>query len=149
MEILYTSRSDCIVIVNGEYLHLKERDILVITPGDIHEFNKSTNNSERLLIQFDVTMFDAFEQSNNINHILSYSNRIHFSEGNTVHKMLEDQINKIIKEENDKQPAYVLALNARLYDIIIIAKGLINKDNSIKHNSNLEMLNREINFVPA
>lgn len=154
VELVYALENSFHVIVNNREYKLGEKDILFIPCGDIHGFQGIKNKGKRVFIQFDICMLTGFGGFSTVTPYLSQPRRVSYSEDQSLHSLIEDQILKIINEYEKKDYAYALFLNARIYDILVLlSRSLINKINEITEKSSikrvygLEKLNAALKFV--
>lgn len=148
IEIIYMIEGGVKVGVNNKTYNLKEGDILLISSGDIHYFLPEYNHSNRVVIQFNLSIFDNFfsviNERKEIRPLFDRSKRLSSDWHIIVKEEMEKQINGIIDEYNCKRPGYKLALKARLYDLIVllIRKVPIENITSEEENKHREVLNR-------
>lgn len=148
IEIIYMIKGGVKVGVNNKTYNLKEGDILLISSGDIHYFLPEYNHSNRVVIQFNLSIFDNFfsviNERKEIRPLFDRSKRLSSDWHIKVKQEMEKQINGIIEEYNCKSPGYKLALKARLYDLIVllIRKVPIENLTSEEENKHREVLNR-------
>ena len=86
-------------------------------------------------------MLNAFVDINIIKPFISLTKKISHLDDNKLHNELEHQIFRIIDEDAQKNFAYVLSLNARIYDILVILSR------SLAHTVNLNDLQYGIKKV--
>ncbi len=124
IEIIYMVEGNVKVGVNDKIYDVSEGDILLISSRDIHCFMPESSHSNRVVIQFNLSIFDNLNsmmgERKEIRPLFDRSKR--FSKYWDIHvKMeMEEQIKALIKEYNDKQEGYKLALKARLYDLLVL-----------------------------
>lgn len=148
IEIIYMIEGGVKVGVNDKTYDLKEGDILIISSGDIHYFLPEYHHSNRVVIQFSLSIFDNFfsvvNERKEIRPLFDRSKRLSSDWHIIVKEEMEKQIKGIIDEYDFKRPGYKLALKARLYDLIVllIRKVPIENITSEEENKHREVLNR-------
>jgi len=131
IEIIYPSKGNYIALVNGQEYPMKERDILFIPGGEIHNFDTHIKG-ERFFIQFEIASLDVFGQFNKLTPILSTVKLVSPNNDTNLHHQLENELIKIINEYTQKALSYTIALNARLFDILVLlSRSLLYKVTSV------------------
>jgi len=134
VEVVYVLDGGLRVGVNSEIYTMGPRDILLITSGDVHYFVPEPKRVNRLILHFDRAFFEsAFPAAKNKRFTrVILTDRENAGENNdpdpgtvpntgrSVHKLLEEQILAIIEENRTKNDAYRIAMQARLFDILVI-----------------------------
>lgn len=154
VELLYVAEGSCMSTVNNTVYSLVERDILIISGGDIHDFHIRNSNGKRIFIQFDISALGGLGSISIAKPFLALSRKISLIDDMEFHNSLEEQILKIIIEYDKKDFAYSLFLSARIYDILaILARNLAWRQSSqavqssIKKIHGLEKLNQAFKFI--
>ncbi|HHV98927.1 MAG TPA: AraC family transcriptional regulator [Clostridiaceae bacterium] len=154
LEIIYAMESDYEVIVNNANYVLDERDILLISGGDIHGFHVHGNRGKRIFIQFDITKLKGFGFDNSLKLLISKTRKISYQNDKDLHRMLEEQIIKMIEDYNKNDLASPLYLSARVYDILSIlarhcANWIMNETpvSGSKRIYGLEKLNGALKYI--
>ncbi|HEX7715026.1 MAG TPA: AraC family transcriptional regulator [Bacillota bacterium] len=119
LEIIYVLDEDLVIGLNHEVYTLKPRDIFLIGPGEVHFFINPPKKSKRVIIQFELAIFESFaarmrEQKFSNPLIRSIDERSH------PHRGLERQILRIKEEYIRHREGHELAIKARLYDLVVI-----------------------------
>lgn len=124
IEIVYVIEGSLRVGINSNIYTLHERDMIIISSGDIHYFLGHETFSKRVLIQFSLSIFDNLSSAVNerkfIRHLFNHSKRMSSDWDGQVHDEMEKQILWLVKEYNELKQGYKLALKARLYDLVVI-----------------------------
>ena len=124
VEIIYALEDDLRVGINHEIHSLKVRDILLVGGGDVHFFPPQTQPVKRMIIQFDLAFFETFAalfRDKRFTVALLRENVDPMAQGAAgVHADMEQQLLAILRESDQKQEGYKLALKARMYDLLII-----------------------------
>jgi AraC-like DNA-binding protein len=124
IEIIYMTTGSVKVGVNDKLYELEKGDILLISSGDIHYFLPEYNGSNRVVIQFNLSIFDnaasAVSDRKEFRPLFHRSKRLSRYWGRDVKLEMENYIKTIIKEYDEKKEGYKLALKARLYDLIVM-----------------------------
>ena len=148
IEIIYMIEGSVKVGVNDKMYNLMKGDILLINSGDIHCFMPEYNQSNRIVIQFNLSIFDnidsAISDKKEIRLLFDRSKRLSRYWDSDVKAEMEEQIKDIIREYNEKKEGYKLALKARLYDLVVllIRKVPMEKRTYEEENRQIDTLNR-------
>lgn len=120
LEIVYALDYELMIGLNHEVYILKPRDIFLIGPGEVHFFVTPPQKSQRIILQFEPSLFESFVP-------VMRERRFTFpliarepGPAGPGHRGLEQQILNIAKEHSAKQEGYQLAIKARLYDMIVV-----------------------------
>lgn len=129
VELIYNLDGFCKVTVNGLEAVLNEKEILLVPSGEIHDIH-AFGTGKRFFIQFDLSLLDGFGGINTIKPVLTQTEKISANESRNLHKALEKLILEIIEEYEAKKIGYALALNARIFDILVLlSRNLIIRKN--------------------
>lgn len=132
VEVVYVLDGSLRVGVNSEIYTMYPKDILLITSGDVHYFVPEPKRVNRLILHFDRAFFEsAFPAAKNKrfakviltdrkNADLNADSNADRTIAPSVHELLEEQILAIIEENRTKNDAYRVAMQARLFDILVI-----------------------------
>lgn len=148
IEIIYMIEGGVKVGVNDNMYNLMKGDILLISSGDIHCFMPEYNQSSRIVIQFNLSIFDnidsAISDKKEIRPLFDRSKRLSRYWDSDVKAEMEEQIKDIIREYSEKKEGYKLALKARLYDLVVllIRKVPMEKRTYEEENRQIDTLNR-------
>jgi AraC-like DNA-binding protein len=120
LEIIYVLDQNLMIGINNEVFTLKPRDILLIGRGEVHFFLTPPKKSKRLIIQFELAMFESFTEMMQDRRfsqpLIGYMD----GAGLETHRDLEKQLLSIKDEYFSKHDGYQLAIRARLYDLMVI-----------------------------
>ena len=121
IELIYAMKNGYQVNVNGVNIFMDESDILIIAGGDIHGFtaDKTGNDVKLVFIQFDVPSLDCLNHIKNLVWTLACTRVISRKNNSFVHDEIEKNIRKILDEHERKDTAYEMAINARIFDILV------------------------------
>lgn len=154
VELVYILENDYRVDVKGKEYHLHERDILLIAGGDIHGITTRNNKGKRFFIQFDISMLDGFGAMHAVLPFLSHTRKFSSSEDEALHDALEKQILALSQAYEDKDFAYELYLNARIFDLLVLlSRSLAGKvsgegiGGGINKTLGLEKLNQAFKYI--
>ncbi len=154
LEMIYVMENHYEVIVNNTDCALDERDILLISGGDIHGFDVKGNKGKRIFIQFDISKFGGFGFDNSLKSLISKTRKISSKSDNELHRSIEEQIVKIIDDYSRNDIASPLYLSARIYDILsILARHFANRikdeipDSGSKRIYGLRKLNGAFKYI--
>jgi AraC-like DNA-binding protein len=124
VEIILIEKNDFNVTVNNSNYQLNENDILFIAGGDTHGFNNVNKPGIRYFIQFDLSDFNTFVNSNKLKEFLSSTFLIQNSD-NGDYLALKSTILDIVRFNQKRDFAYELFLCARIYAILAILCTII------------------------
>lgn len=133
VELVYVLEDECKVTVNTQEYRLFKQDIFLIAGGDVHGFSCCRQKGRRAFIQFDVSMLDGFQKLNAAKPYISSSRFISCRTDQALHHLLEQQIIRILQEYDHKEMLYPMALNARIFDIIVLLSRSFSQNRDIIH----------------
>lgn len=155
VEIIYVLGDELKVGLNNTIYTLRNRDILIINMGEVHYFVMQPNKCDRIIIQFDLSIFE--EIANNIsgrrllNPLITYSSP---SENNqfSIHEYFENNILDINEEIKNKDSGYEFIISSRLCNL---AAGMIRylpneklcSDEKNKQMERLKLLEKITNYI--
>jgi AraC-like DNA-binding protein len=148
IEIIYMTNGSVKVGVNDKTYDIQAGDILLISSGDIHCFLPDYSAGRRIVIQFNLAIFDSavsiVSERKEIRPLFDCSKRLSTEWKAEVKKEMESQIRGIVEEYNRKDEGYKLALKARLYDLVvlILRKVPMERLSSEEENRHREALGR-------
>ncbi|MGH4051233.1 MAG: AraC family transcriptional regulator [Clostridium sp.] len=154
IEIIYHVEGKVKVGIANDLYHLKARDILIIGPGEVHFFLKEKQPSNRVVIQFRMSIYDAFlsgaKDSKVIRPMFTHSK--YLTPGTVIHTLMEKQIQQLISENSGEREGYKLIMKARLYDLagILIRympKGEYSAKAESHHMEKLQKLDKVFQYV--
>ncbi|MFD2615897.1 AraC family transcriptional regulator [Terrilactibacillus laevilacticus] len=123
VEIIYVFKGSINIGVNDEPIHVKKGEILFINGGDIH-YILASSDSERFVIQFDLTFFQEISTMNVIEKNLRDAFSQMKNSSTEWNKTTKDKMVKIIEniqEENTKkQEGYPFVIKAKLYEMMAL-----------------------------
>lgn len=124
IEIIYMIGGNVKVGVNNKMYDIQAGDILLISSGDIHCFLPDLTMGTRIVIQFNLAIFDNFasimSERKEIRPLFDCSKRLSTEWSTEVKLEMENQIKGIVEEYDKKEEGYKLALKARLYDLVVL-----------------------------
>jgi len=154
IEIIYLVEGSVKVGIGNDLYHLKRRDILIIGPGEVHFFLKEMRPSNRAVIQFRMSIYDAFlSGSKDIRTIRPmFTHSKYLTPGTELHSLMEKQIQQLINENTASKEGYKLIMKARLYDLAgILIRYMPKGEYSAKDESHqmerLQKLNKVFQYV--
>jgi AraC-like DNA-binding protein len=139
IEIVYVIKGKMKIGINNSIYELKERDMIIISSGDVHYFLGFAEYSKRVIIQFNLAIFDNLSSLNDRRIMRSLFDNIKSLGSHWDHKVqkdIEEQLLGLMKEYTCAQSGYKLALKARLYDLAVILMRMIPTEYLIKGNEN-------------
>jgi AraC-like DNA-binding protein len=116
IELLYIEKNDFIVYVNSKKIFLKEKDIIFIPSGVIHEFQCVTTTGTRYFVNFEIT------ELNFVGNIKSFPGNVRVikPEEEGLYQAVKKQIDRILREQQSPGPTSPFYYVARLIDILIL-----------------------------
>jgi AraC-like DNA-binding protein len=124
IEIIYMVKGNVKVGVNNKMYALEAGDILLISSGDIHCFLPDCSIGNRIVIQFNLAIFDnlssVMSERKEIRPLFDCSKRLSTEWSDGVKLEMENQIKGIVHEYKEREEGYKLALKARLYDLVVL-----------------------------
>lgn len=118
-EIVYLLEECITVGLNSEVHALNPRDILLISPGEVHYFLPQPRQVRRIIVQFSPTIFESSAALMRNCHFTAPF--IPAGPGSaSLHDQLEQQILTAQAEFTAKQAGFQLAIKARLFDLVTI-----------------------------
>lgn len=112
LEIVYVLSGQTQLIINSISYYIKENDMAIILPGQIHSFVGNTHN--RVFLMKTVLMDSTSEFF--YNHHLKNSI---IQSGDPLRKSLSDQIDIIVNETNDKKIGYEIQVRKSIDTIML------------------------------
>jgi len=154
IEIVYCIENGIDVRIGSRYIHLNEKDILFICPGEIHGFQAQEIKGKRVFIQFDINSLDGLDAAENSFNPFVNTFILSCTRHQMLYRKISNQLINIIDAHNKKEPSYALYLKARIYDVFfLLSKNTdidIMTDNrkSVKKRVySLERLNKGLAFL--
>lgn len=122
IEVVYVLEGSTKVGLNNEIYTLNDKDILVISGGDVHYFLTQNKSGKMVIFQFELSIIDIYESTLSDRRLLCplIRNETIDLEYINIHKKLEKQILALLKEYDNKLEGYRMALKARVYDLMLI-----------------------------
>lgn len=148
IEIIYMIDGGVKVGIDDKTFILKEKDILLIGSGDIHCFLPEYSESNRLVIQFSLSIFDnaisSINERKEIRPLFHRTKRLSSDWNFEVKLKIEKQIQEIYEEYSKKEEGYKLALKARLYDLVVLLLRRVPMETRslVEENKKKEILSR-------
>lgn len=151
IEIIYVLDENLVIGLNNEIFTVKPRNIFLIGRGEVHFFITPPKKSKRIILQFELSMFEAFTA---MMRERKFSSPLIESQGGDeqTHRDLERQILMIEEEYSRKAEGFQLAIKARLYDLMVILLRRVPMEQyssleQSKHLKRLERLEQVFRFV--
>ncbi|MDI6617164.1 MAG: AraC family transcriptional regulator [Clostridiales bacterium] len=133
IEIIYITQGGVNVGISRKIFHLNKGDILLIGSADAHYFLPAKNDDQRVVIQFDLSIFDDVfgntDEIKSIKSVFAKTQKISSQWNNNVKVAFERYINELIGENARKERGYMLAIKARLIDIAVLLLRYVPQDN--------------------
>lgn len=153
VELVYNAAGTCRISVSGSEYPLTDGDLLLIPTGEIHEITASSKNGKQYFIQFNISTLDGFGGINDIRPFMERTTRIGRSEEPALQSSIEMCILQLIRENENKDYAYALSINARIFDIIVLISrdhlrsfwGVNNSSN--KKITGLQQINKAFEYI--
>ncbi len=153
VELVYNAAGTCRISVSGSEYPLTDGDLLLIPTGEIHEITASSKNGKQYFIQFNISTLDGFGGINDIRPFMERTTRISRSEEPALQSSIEMCILQLIRENENKDYAYALSINARIFDIIVlisrnhIRSFLSGNNSSNKKIAGLQQINKAFEYI--
>ncbi|EMS70819.1 helix-turn-helix domain-containing protein [Ruminiclostridium cellobioparum] len=125
VEIVYVLGEELNIGLNNSVYTLHNRDILIINMGEIHYFLKQPQKCDRIIIHFDLSLFEEIAHSisgRRLTEPLITCDTSGGSTGSPVHEYFERNILDINNEIKNKEPGFEFFVAARLCEL---AAGMI------------------------
>ncbi|MVB09883.1 HTH-type transcriptional activator RhaR [Caprobacter fermentans] len=119
LELIYVLKNDFFVMVNSKKYKLKEKDILYIPGGDIHEFCSETETGARIFINFEFSNLNSYVNLERL-YTQLLDVRLITPEDGDLYSQIETEIQKILKEQQIGGIADELYYTARMLDILVL-----------------------------
>jgi AraC-like DNA-binding protein len=119
MELIYVLKNKFVVIVNSKRYELNEKDILYIPGGNIHEFCSETPTGMRVFINFELSSLNSYTDMDRIYTQLRDVRQI-TQDDSKIHFLIENELQKILKESKAGGFADELYYTARIIDILVL-----------------------------
>ncbi len=152
LEIIYVLEEELVIGLNNEIYTLKPRDILLINSSEVHFFVTPPKKSKRIILQFEQTLFGPFSTMMRENKFIKPLIDSSDESDTQIHRNLEKQILLIIEEYSKMRQGFQLAIQARLYDFMVILLRQVPKEKyssmeRSKHLRRLERLEQVFEYV--
>ena len=156
IELIYVLEGKLMAGLNHDTYFLQPRDILLISPGDVHYFFSHSKPNRCVVLRFAMPFLDSFSME--MGHrrftspLLQPPAREKGEDPACVYSILERQILEMVKEQQNKEKGYQMVLKARLYDIgAALVRNVPTEINSSrdrsKQLSRLERLQKVFRYV--
>lgn len=119
IELIYVLKNTFVVMVNSKKYELKEKDILYIPGGNIHEFCSETPTGMRVFINFELSSLNSYADMDRIYTQLR-DVRLIAQEDEDLHFSIETELQKILEESKTACFADELYYTARMIDILVL-----------------------------
>ncbi|MGC5772067.1 AraC family transcriptional regulator [Paenibacillus pabuli] len=119
VEMVVVNGKNARIGVNNHVHELKQGDVLLIKPGDVHCFLPGTNHLT--IIQFRLELLTgSFTTDKEARHLRELFNKTVVIPSNiSTEKNMGKYIDALLNEEKDQQVGYRWLMVARLYDLIV------------------------------
>ncbi len=119
VELIYVLQNAFVVLVNSKRYELKEKDILYIPGGDIHEFCSETPTGMRIFINFELSGMNSYANMDRVYTQLR-SVRLITPDDANLYPPVEAELRKILKARETGGIAEDLYYTARMIDILVL-----------------------------
>lgn len=133
IELIYVLENSFVVLVNSKRYELKEKDIMYIPSGDVHEFCSETPTGKRLFINFEFSNLSYFADVEDIFMQLRDVRLITPNDGE-IHQSIAMELQKILDAQQTCGAARELYYTSRIIDILVL---LSQSSPSLVHMGNL------------
>jgi len=143
IEIIYVLEEELVIGLHNELHTIKPRDLFLINGGEIHFFVPPPKKSKRIILQFELSLFETAAPKIQSHKIITPLIRPDHPSP-TLHRDLEGQILQIQSEYSQKQTGFPLAIKARIYDLItiILRQVPLEPYSPVERNKHLKRLER-------
>lgn len=144
-EVVYPLNNDYSIFVNGKEFYLQEKDILVISPGDLHYLDVKNRRGKRFFIQFDMSLFPSMQNDQLLKQFIFKTRKFSLQENDHAKQKIYENALKLAYMDIKSMYAHHLFCLARISDIVFVLlnyfKSIMDDDKSEKHE---EKMNRRI-----
>lgn len=119
VELIYVLQNAFIVLVNSKRYELKEKDILYIPGGDIHEFCSETPMGLRIFVNFEPSGLNSYAGMDRVYTQLN-SVRLITPDDVNLYPPVKAELQKILKAREAGGIAEDLYYTARMIDILVL-----------------------------
>ncbi len=118
LELIYVLENGFVVFVNSKRYDLRERDLLYIPGGDIHEFCSEAPTGLRIFVNFEPSALSPYGEVERVQTQLRDVRLI--AAGSGLHTQVEKQMRAILEEHKNEEAADRLFYTARMLDILVL-----------------------------
>ena len=159
IEIIYVLEGEMDIGLNNRIYPMETGDILLVGMGDVHYFLTSPVRSNRIIIQFDLSMMEYVSSAFQDRRFSAFIRNPGVGEPTVFASaragdpsFIEEQILTLYTEYQKKSEGHKLAVMARLYDLLTIFLQYIPMEEisvweKTKHLKELDRLEQVFNYV--
>ncbi len=153
VEVIMPVKNPYNIIMTDEVYHLNEFDIIIIPSGDLHELATCTDLGERLILQFDLSIFKTMEGLINFSYIFLKPCLITTETNPDLHASLKEILLDIFTENRLKNNYFEASTVTKIINFAIeIARKQnieISHDNEFlfKRKEHLATFNKCIDYI--
>jgi AraC-like DNA-binding protein len=153
VEIILIVKGNVNFGVNDRPVQLRENEAVIIPGGDIH-YVLASPGSERLVFQFDLSIFNHLivqeRNTSSIDDLLARTEHFSSNWPEQARKKIIPLLHKLYKESVKKEPGYTYAIQSLLYRLVTIlyrdmATG--NEEEAKKRKSHSHEILEQLSFV--
>ncbi|EUJ30272.1 AraC family transcriptional regulator [Listeria floridensis FSL S10-1187] len=163
IELIYVIHGSLNLGINDVPIELHAGEIQIINGGDVHYFLASPN-SERIVIQFDLALFQAEDLLNqtdtNLRKLFSERALLSRTWGEQIEQQVGRLIQEMLLESEAKQAGHLYSIKAKLFELITLMyrsfptepskqKSVLRDDIVLKSQETLEKLDEIFSYVEA
>lgn len=119
IELIYVLQNAFVVLVNSKRYELKEKDILYIPGGDIHEFCSETQTGMRIFINFELSSLNSYADMDRVYTQLC-TVRLITPDDTGLYPKVEAELQKVLKGQDADEFTNELYCTARMIDILVL-----------------------------
>jgi len=119
VEIIMPVEGNYSVETCDERFNLKEGDILIVPPGELHKIN-SPSEGTRIILQFDMSLLNKLKDTTNILHLMLMPQVITFDKSPVSQRALKNILFEISDEYFKKQDFYETIIFSKLVEMFVI-----------------------------
>lgn len=126
LELVYVINGEHKIFVDQVQYILREKDILLVTPGDIHSVSPFVPDSEKIYIQFHSNLLESFYELG-LNKSLIYKSHFLPYEHSQVDSLIGEQIAKLAESLSVEGHHSSLFVTARMCDLFsLLTEKIVN-----------------------
>lgn len=154
VELVYNAHGTCLLNTAGVEYPLGKGDLLLIPSGEVHEILSCSKGGRCYFLQFNIASLDGFGGINDIKPFMVKVVRIGSDGDPELQKSVEKCVVELIREYENKEYAYALSRNARIFDLIVlisrnlaVKSGIAGGAGKSRRIAGLEQINDAVEYI--